>query len=224
MAICKLCNHENPDGMQFCANCGNALEVSASAVSEAISSASDKPEEILTPVTSGAVPTSTTESITPPQAETLTTVALVPTAPAAGHQGQGGATGAPQPQYQQPQPYVASQGPNSQYYEPANTIPFTTQDQQAYAQRMMNPNKPDYENVSVLAFVFGILGFFFNPLYLVSLAAIVLGIIGHANQGSKKSMAMVGWILGLISLVVQLVFDFICAAATCGIGSIAFCF
>ena len=124
----------------------------------------------------------------------------------------------------QPQPYVATQGPNSQYYEPANTVPFNSKDQQAYAQKMANPNKPDYENVCVLAVVFGILGFFFNPLYLSSLAAIVLGIIGHANQGSKKSLGLAGWILGLCALCLQLFFDLFCAAATCGWGSIVFCF
>ncbi|MBO4686998.1 MAG: zinc ribbon domain-containing protein [Clostridiales bacterium] len=239
MAICKLCNHENPDGMQFCANCGNALEVSATpaasasdvdagATSEAASSASDKKEEILTPVTTGTIPTSTTGSITPPPAETLAPVALVPTAPAAGQQGgtysasQGGASA--QGQAPQPQPYVASQGPNSQYYEPANTVPFNAKDQAAYQQQLLRGNRPDYENVCVLALVFGILGFFLNPLYLVSVAAIVLGIIGHANNGSKKTLGMVGWILGLSALVVQLFFDFMCAATTCGIGSIAICF
>ncbi|MBO4474432.1 MAG: hypothetical protein J5750_05895 [Clostridiales bacterium] len=189
MAICKLCNHENPDGMQFCANCGNVLDVSsasaastseagAGTASEAASSASDKKDEILTPQT----------------------------------------------QAPQTQPYVASQGPNSQYYEPANTVPFNAKDQAAYQQQLLRGNKPDYENVCVLALVFGILGFFLNPLYLVSVAAIVLGIIGHANNGSKKTLGMVGWILGASSLAVQLLFDFICAATTCGIGSIAICF
>ena len=220
MAICKLCNHENPDGMQFCANCGNVLDVSSAAVSEAVSSATDKPDDILTPVTTGAVPTSSTASITPPQAETLAPVALVPTAPSAGQQGAGPAQG----QAPQAQPYVAAQGPNSQYYEPANTVPFNAKDQAAYQQQILRGNRPDYENVCVLALVFGLLGFFFNPLYLVSIAAIVLGIIGHVNNGSKKSLAMVGWILGIASLVIQLFFDFVCAAATCGWGSIVFCF
>ena len=35
--------------------------------------------------------------------------------------------------------------------------------------------------------------------------AIILGIIGHASGGPKSSIAKLGWILGLISLVVYIV-------------------
>lgn len=182
MAICKLCNHENPDGMQFCANCGNALETAS---------------EILAPV------------------------AAVPEQQPSPSQDQGNGAANEQPAAQS---YVAMRGPNSQYYEPANTVPFNAKDQQAYQQQMLRGDRPDYENVCVLAFVFGILGFFFNPLYLCSVAAIVLGIIGHVNNGSKKSLALAGWILGICSFAVQLFVDFVCVAATCGIGRIAFCF
>ena len=47
-------------------------------------------------------------------------------------------------------------------------------------------DKPDYQTVCLLALIFGIVGFFFNPLYLVSLTALILGIIGHINMGTKK--------------------------------------
>jgi len=194
MAICKLCHHENPDGVQFCANCGNALET----VSVSTSSEHSDSEAV----------------------ETLVPVAA-PGQQAFSSQGQGSGAAETQPAAR---PYVAAQGPNSQYYEPANTVPFNTKDQQAYQQQLLRGDRPDYENVCVLALVFGILGFFFNPLYLCSVAAIVLGIIGHVNNGSKKSLALGGWILGICSFAVQLVVDFVCVAATCGIGRIAFCF
>lgn len=112
------------------------------------------------------------------------------------------------PTFQQPQPLpqqVSQEGPNSKYVEPANTIPFNEKDQKAYQEKLAHPNRPDYENTSVLAFVLGFVSIIFNPLLLTSIAAIVLGIIGHANQGSKKKMAMIGWILGLITLVIRLV-------------------
>lgn len=216
MAICKLCNHENPDDSQFCANCGNNLQ-STSLESEKVEET--KTEEVKTeaPEAAPAAPSETPagnqpEILAPVTAEVVSqTPAVVPIVPPTG-------AGAAQ------QPYVAAEGPNSQHFEGANAVPFNTKDQAAYAQKMLNPNKPDYENVCVLALVFGFLGFFFNPLYLISLTAIILGIIGHANQGSKKTLGMVGWILGLASLCCQLFFDLVCAAATCGWGSIVFCF
>ena len=190
MAICKLCNHENPDDSQFCANCGNILDTKNEAPA-------NKPE-VLAPVT----------------AEVVSQNPVIPVPPVA-----------PQPQMQpQPQPYVAQEGPNSQHYGGPNSVPFNTVDQAAYQKKMLNPNKPDYENLCVIAFVFGILGFFFDPLYLISLAAIIMGIIGHANMGSKKTLGMLGWILGLASLICQIIFDFVCSVSTCGIGLVSIFF
>ncbi|MBP5492778.1 MAG: hypothetical protein J6Y08_08030 [Clostridiales bacterium] len=185
MAICKLCNHENPDDSKFCLNCGNALE---DVISDASAQSAPAPQpEVLQPTTAEVI------SQTP---------AVIPPAP-----GQLPPQGQSAPQ---PQPYVAVEGPNSQHYENANSVPFNYRDQQEYAQRMANPNKVDHENVCVLALVFGILGFFFNPLYLISLTAIILGVIGHANQGSKKTLGMIGWILGICSFVTQLILDIFC--------------
>lgn len=75
--------------------------------------------------------------------------------------------------------------------------------------------KPDYQTVCLLALIFGIVGFIFNPLYLVSLAALILGIIGHVNMGTKKNYAMIGWILAIVSFVFSLIIDIFC---TMGFG------
>ena len=103
-------------------------------------------------------------------------------------------------------PYVAAEGPNSHRFEKANTVPFNEKDKAEYEEKLRHPHKVDLENTSVLALVFGFLSFVFNPLCVTSLVAITLGILGHVNNGSKKSMAKLGWILGLISLVIQLIF------------------
>ena len=192
MVICRLCQHENPDGTQFCGKCGNVLvtggeTLTPSSVSLSKSSTGNAPEG----ASSDAPVSGSSSSGQTPQSEYI-------------------------PQ-SQPEPYVAVQGPNSQTYEPPNTIPFNHVDQKEYAERLANPDKPDYENVSVLAFIFGFVGFLFNPLYLVSLAAIVLGVIGHVNNGSKKSLAKIGWILGLIALITQVIISLLFAALTFGL-------
>lgn len=73
-------------------------------------------------------------------------------------------------------------------------------------------NNNDYKTVCLLAMIFGIAAFLINPLYLVSLAGIVLGIIGQINTVNYKTWAMVGWICGAASLVVQFFFDLFCTA------------
>ena len=46
---------------------------------------------------------------------------------------------------------------------------------------IINNNNNDYKTVCLLALIFGISGFLINPLYLVSIAAIVLGIVGQIH-------------------------------------------
>ena len=201
MVICRLCQHENPDGTQFCGKCGNVLVTGG---------------EALTPSSVSLSQTSSSTGNAPEGASSESH--------SSGSSPEGQTAQSEYIPKSQPEPYVAVQGPNSQTYEPPNTIPFNHVDQKEFYEKQANPNKQDYENVSVLAFIFGCLGFLFNPLYLVSLAAIILGIIGHANNGSKKTLAMLGWILGLIALAVQIIFDLFCAAILCGWGSFLFCF
>lgn len=71
-------------------------------------------------------------------------------------------------------------------------------------------NNNDYKTVCLLALIFGISGFLINPLYLVSIAAIVLGIVGQLNTKTYKNWAMAGWICGAASMVVQFILDIFC--------------
>jgi hypothetical protein len=54
----------------------------------------------------------------------------------------------------------------------------------------------------------------FDPFYLTSIAAIVLGIIGHVNSKYSKNLAIAGWILGIVSICIQIPIDFL----TLGVG------
>jgi len=74
--------------------------------------------------------------------------------------------------------------------------------------------KKDLTTVCTLALVFGIIGFFCDPFYIITTAAFILGIIGLANNGSKKGQAMAGFICSICATCVQVIFD-IC---TLGIG------
>lgn len=228
MLNCKLCKHDNPDGSKFCLNCGSLLspseepkEVDGTDVVTGASSSVPQPAQVtpspavppLLPLTPNTVNSNPIQPQAAPVQNQIPPVSNV----ASPMQGQ---VAPVQPQA----PYVATEGPNSQYYGGPNQVPFNTVDQQAYAQRMANPRYDAYESVSIMAFVFGLVGFVLNPLYLISLAAIILGVIGQINNMSKRSLAIAGWILGIISLFCQLAFDFICAASTCGVGAIAIFF
>ena len=68
----------------------------------------------------------------------------------------------------------------------------------------------DFKTVGLLSVIFGIVGFFLNPLYVFSLAAIVLGIITNIKSYYYKSRGIAGWILGIVSCVVQILLDIFC--------------
>ncbi len=186
MAICKYCNHENAEGRKFCIHCGARLD---QPTSQTPTTTSDSQQ--------GSVPVA---PIFPQSSSNF-----IPQEPKE-EQGFNQEAGQPSLPAQPSQiPYGAQEGPNSKYVEPVNTVPFNEKDRQAYQEKLANPNRPDYENVCVLAFILSLVSIIFNPLLLSSLAAIILGIIGHANQGSKKALAKIGWIVGLITLVIRLV-------------------
>jgi len=225
MKICRLCQHENPDGSQFCATCGNNLsgDLLTPPVSAPASPVSPVPPAVPAPVSS--------QTPAQPLSQPQPVSSMIPQSPVQNsnpgpqspYQSPSGQL-PPQGQYTRTSVYGSQQGPYSQQFESPNTIPFNERDRQEYARRMADTGRQDYESVCVLAFVFGLVGFLFNPLYLISLAAIILGVVGHSNNGSKKTLGMLGWILGIISLFVQMVFDYLCAVSTCGIGAISIFF
>ena len=67
--------------------------------------------------------------------------------------------------------------------------------------------KKNYEGVALACLICGCAGFIFNPFYLVSLAAIILGIIALCNKTTAKTLAIIGLCLAPVAAGLQLVFD-----------------
>ncbi len=67
--------------------------------------------------------------------------------------------------------------------------------------------KKDYTGICTWSLILGITAFFCNPLYLMPIAAIVLGIVGIVNGGSRKGLAIAGLICGLVAIPVQIFLD-----------------
>ena len=79
--------------------------------------------------------------------------------------------------------------------------------------------KKKHSGVAIAALICGIAGFFFNPLYAVTLAAIVLGIIGIATAKDRpKGLAVTGLVLGCIALPTQLGIDLVMSVFTFGLS------
>jgi hypothetical protein len=86
------------------------------------------------------------------------------------------------------------------------------------------PKKKE-SGVGLASVICGGVAFLFNPLYLVSLAAVILGIIGIAKANSRpKTMAIVGLCLGGALIVLGIVWDVLITIFSAGIGIFSFCF
>ncbi len=55
-----------------------------------------------------------------------------------------------------------------------------------------------------------------NPFYLVSLAAVILGIVGVCGSYSGKGMAIAGIILGVLAVLIWVVLDILLIPFTFG--------
>ena len=80
------------------------------------------------------------------------------------------------------------------------------------------PEEKKSNGVSIAALVCGLLSLCCcNPMYLVSLAAIVLGIVGISQKNSSnKGMAITGLVLGSLAIVVSIIVDIILLPFTLG--------
>ena len=109
-----------------------------------------------------------------------------------------------------------NQGYNNGYtYGQNNSAPYGQPNSAPYGQQnYYAPEKKDQTTVCILALVFGIVSFFCDPFYAFTIAAVVLGIVGIANNGSKKGLAIAGLICGICAIPVQFIID-IC---TMGLG------
>lgn len=79
------------------------------------------------------------------------------------------------------------------------------------------------EGICIAALVLGIVGFFLNPCYIVSLLAIIFGFFGQAKNNSKKAFAIWGWALGFAAIVLQILGDLLVSLFSGGVGLFVFC-
>ena len=73
-------------------------------------------------------------------------------------------------------------------------------------------------SAATAALIFGIIAFFFNPMYIPSFVAIITGIIGISAKPSNKSSAVVGLILGIVFALWQVILDIILLPFTFGLS------
>lgn len=79
------------------------------------------------------------------------------------------------------------------------------------------PVEKKSNGVAIAALVCGIVSLCCcNPLYLVSLLAVILGIIGVANNNGGKGMAITGIILGIVAVCLGILLDIILLPLTFG--------
>ena len=83
---------------------------------------------------------------------------------------------------------------------------------------------PKANGFSVAALTCGIISFLLNPLYLTSLGAIVLGIIGISKAKDRsKGLAITGLVLGGCALAFQIALDSVLSVFSTGLLSCLFC-
>ena len=191
MAICKFCKHVSADGTPFCGACGARLDPDAVPKPNPLT----QQPPVIPPVPT-SVPTSSS---------------TIPQSPDPSYQQGTYGTGTPA------QPGMSQQGPNSQKFEPANTIPFNDRDREEYAERLADPGRSDHDTVCVLALVFAMLSILFNPLLINSVLAIILGIIGIATDGPKRRIARLALFMGLITLIIYAIIAYVIHALTFGL-------
>lgn len=89
--------------------------------------------------------------------------------------------------------------------------------------QQQNNNDNSKDGLCVASFVLGIVGFFINPIYVVSILAIVFGAIGLNSKGPNAKKAEIGLILGVIAICVQIALDVVLTLFTAGLGGVSFC-
>jgi|O827metagenome_2_1110793.scaffolds.fasta_scaffold117090_1 energy-converting hydrogenase Eha subunit C len=83
---------------------------------------------------------------------------------------------------------------------------------------------PQKNGLCTAALVLGIASFFVDPMYLVSLTGLILGIVGITRKPTptNKSCGVWGIILSSCGFVVQLILDILLSVFSAGIGAFSF--
>ena len=96
------------------------------------------------------------------------------------------------------------------------------QNQQYQSQSQIPEQKPKNNGFAIAALVCGLISFFINPVYTVSLAAIILGIVALAKKNDSKAMSIIGIVLGAVSIAFGVVVDLLLTIFTAGAGFCSF--
>ncbi|MBR5515936.1 MAG: DUF4190 domain-containing protein [Clostridia bacterium] len=81
------------------------------------------------------------------------------------------------------------------------------------------PPQKQSNGAATASLICGIICYFCcNPFYLLSLTAIVLGIIGMSGDKPNKGMAVAGMILGVVSIAVCVIVDICLLPITFGLS------
>lgn len=78
------------------------------------------------------------------------------------------------------------------------------------------------DGMCMAAFILGIVGFIFNPFYIISILAIVFGAIGQGSASKNADKAKIGLFLGIGAIALQIIGDIVLTLVTGGAG-VVFC-
>ena len=123
-------------------------------------------------------------------------------------------------QYQNPQ-YQNPQYQNQQYQNPQYQNQYAAQ-RPAYSPIYQQQPVKTTSGAATAALICGILALFVNPMYIISLVAIITGFVGISAKPENKSSAIGGLILGFVSLFIQLIADIIITIFSFGFGFFSF--
>lgn len=85
------------------------------------------------------------------------------------------------------------------------------------------PPQKNTNGCSVASLVCGIIALLcLNPMYLVSITAIILGAVGVSKHDDSKGLAVTGIVLGIASIVICLTVDILITILSLGFGFFSF--
>lgn len=208
MKTCPICGAVNEDENKFCQSCGSSMSNDPVITPDNASKVEDA--EFIELPKSDAAPTENTvnpmfnQPTDTPVAEAP--VNSTPTEPQ---------PEAPQTTYGSiPEPQF---NPGAQSQQTNQNMNANGQPQYTYNVNVQAPTQPasnGYDTCGLIGFICAIVSFVLDPIYLVTLAAVVLCIIGIVGAKKNKVLSIVGLCIAPVAFIGQLIFDIL----TFGIG------
>ena len=89
--------------------------------------------------------------------------------------------------------------------------------QQPYQQPYQAPQKKT-NTPGIVSLILAILAGCFNPCYIVSIVAIVLGAVGLSKKYDSKGIAIAGLVIAIVTFILQIILDICITLFSAGIG------